>query len=49
MVLRLCDELDKAEDLHHYFQDLMQKYITENIIPKFNALRGMDLLKDYVR
>jgi hypothetical protein len=28
---------------------MMQKYISDNIIPAFNSLRGMDLLKDYVR
>jgi hypothetical protein len=44
MVLRLCDELDKSEDLHQYFTQLMSKYINENIIPKFDTLRGMDLL-----
>lgn len=49
MVLRLCDELDKAEDLHGYFQKMMKNYIDENIIPKFNRLRGMELLTDYVR
>ena len=49
MVLRLCDELDKSEDLHQYFTQLMSKYINENIIPKFDTLRGMDLLQDYVR
>jgi len=27
----------------------MQDYILKNIIPAFNSLRGMDLLKDYVR
>ena len=28
---------------------MMQDYILKNIIPAFNSLRGMDLLKDYVR
>lgn len=49
MVLRLCDELDKAEDLHVYFQDMMNEYIVNNIIPQFNRLNGMDLLQNYVK
>ena len=49
MVLRLCDELDKAPNLHEYFQKKLREYIDHIIIPKFKSLKGMDLLQDYVR
>jgi hypothetical protein len=49
MVLKLCDELDKAPDLHDYFQRKMESYISDIIIPQFRQKKGMDLLQNYVK
>ena len=34
VVLKICDELDRAKDLHDYFKAKLQKHISSNIMPE---------------
>jgi len=39
VVLKICDELDKAKDLHEYFKKKLKKHIEENVL---RALENKD-------
>ena len=49
MILRLCDELDKASELYAYYKDLVQDYIKNKINNELKKLEGEGLLKAYVK
>lgn len=49
MVLRLCDELDKAKELYDYFRETLTKYVEKTIVPSLRAKRDEVLLQEYVK
>jgi hypothetical protein len=49
MVLRLCDELDKAKDLNEYYKNTLQQHITNQIVPQIQKHRDEAMLREYVR
>lgn len=49
MVLRLCDELDKAKDLNEYYKKTLNEHISNSIMPNLNKLKEEALLKEFVR
>lgn len=49
MVLRLCDELDKAKDINDYFKLTLLKYINEKINPQLVKLQDETLVKEFTR
>ena len=49
MVLKLCDELDKAADLNVYFKDTLTKHIEKVVLPDLKKKKEEVLLKDYVK
>ena len=49
MVLKLCDELDKAADLNVYFKDTLTKHIEKIVLPDLKKKKEEVLLKDYVK
>jgi len=44
MVLRLCDELDKAKELNLYFKQTLIDHIDKHIIPELNSKKEEVLL-----
>ncbi len=49
IVLKLCDELDKAKDLHDYYIKTLTNYITQKIKPVLNSLHNENLLQAFVK
>jgi hypothetical protein len=49
MVLRLCDELDKAKDLNEYYRNTLNSQLEKRIVPEILKYREDALLKEYVR
>jgi hypothetical protein len=49
MVLKLCDENDKAKDLNDYFKNTLQNHIKNTIVPHLRKQREDTLLKEFVR
>jgi hypothetical protein len=49
MVLKLCDENDKAKDLNDYFKKTLQDHISKQIVPHLQKQREDTLLKEFVR
>ena len=49
VVLKLCDELDKAKDLNEYFKKVLQDYITNYSIPAMKKLKEEGLLQEFVK
>lgn len=49
MVLKLCDELDKAKDLNEYFKKTLQDHIGQTILPHLMRLKDDILIKEFVR
>mmetsp|Transcript_8828 Transcript_8828/g.6568 ORF Transcript_8828/g.6568 Transcript_8828/m.6568 type:complete len:107 (+) Transcript_8828:156-476(+) len=49
MVLKLCDENDKAKDLNDYFRNTLLAHISQRIVPTLKKLRDDSLLKEFVR
>ena len=49
MVLKLCDELDKAKELNDYFKKTLQDHINNTINPSIRKLSEEALLKEFVR
>ena len=49
MVLRLCDELDKAGDLNIYFKETLISHIEKTVLPDLRKKKEEVLLKDYVK
>ena len=49
MVLRLCDELDKAKDLNDYFRKTLQDHIEKTVVPDLKKKKDDVLLKDFVK
>jgi hypothetical protein len=49
MVLKLCDELDKAKDLNEYFKTTLQNHIKDTIVPHLRKQREETLLSEFVR
>ena len=49
MVLRLCDDLDKAKDLNEYYKKTLHDHISNSILPNLRKLKDEFLLKEFVR
>src|ERR1035437_7722643 len=49
MVIRLCDELDKANDINEYFKNTVINHITKTLLPDLQKKKGETLLKDYIK
>ena len=47
MVLKLCDELDKAKDLNEYYKKTLQDHITESILPHLKKQKEESLLREF--
>jgi hypothetical protein len=49
MVLRLCDELDKAKELNDYFKDTLIQHIQNTVLPDLRKKKEEILIKDFVK
>lgn len=49
MVLRLCDELDKAKDINDYFKKILLNYINDRINPQLLKLQDETLVKEFTK
>ena len=49
MVLRLCDELDKAKELNDYFRETLIKHIEKSVVPELRKKKEDVLIKDFVK
>ena len=49
MVLKLCDELDKAKELNIYFKETLVKHIDKTVVPELRKKKEEVLLRDYVK
>lgn len=49
MVLKLCDELDKAKELNDYFKQTLEKHIAKEILPHLQKLKQETLIKEFVK
>jgi hypothetical protein len=49
MVIRLCDELDKANDLNEYFKKTITEHINKTVLPELLKRKGESLLKEYIK
>lgn len=49
MVLRLCDELDKAKDLNDYYRKTLQDHIEKTVLPGLKLKKEEVLLRDFVK
>lgn len=49
MVLKLCDELDKAKELYDYFKKLLTDHIENTLVPELKKKKEDLLLKDFVK
>ena len=49
MVLRLCDELDKASELYVYFKETLIKHIEKTVLPDLKKKKEDVLIKDFVK
>ena len=49
MVLRLCDELDRAKELNDYFRETLIKHIEKTVVPELKKKKEEVLIKDFVK
>lgn len=49
IVLKLCDELDKASDLNEYFKKTLIRHVEQVVLPDLRKKKEEVLLKDYVK
>ena len=49
MVLKLCDELDKAAELNKYFKDTLINHIEKTVVPDLKKKKDSVLLRDFVK
>ena len=49
MVLRLCDELDKAKELNDYFKDTLVRHIEKTVLPDLRKKKEEILIHDFVK
>ena len=49
MVLRLCDELDKAKELNEYFKETLTTHIKKTVVPELAQLSDEVLITNFVR
>lgn len=49
MVLKLCDELDKASDLNNYFKKTLTDHIEKSVVPDLKKKKEDVLLRDFVK
>ena len=49
MVLRLCDELDKAKELNDYFKETLIRHIEKTVLPDLRKKKVEILIKDFVK
>lgn len=49
MVLKICDELDKAKDLHDYYKKKLENHIKESVLKELENLEEEVLLKVYIK
>ena len=49
MVLKLCDELDKAAELNNYFKKTLTDHIEKTVVPDLKKKKEDVLLRDFVK
>lgn len=49
VVLKVCDELDKAKELHEYFKAKLIKHIKDNVLSQLENKEEDVLLKLYIQ
>lgn len=49
MVLKICDELDKAKELHDYFKKKLLEHIQKVVIASLDHKEEEVLLKYYIK
>ena len=49
MVIKICDELDKAKDLHDYYKKKLENHIKESVLKELENLEEEVLLKVYIK
>jgi hypothetical protein len=49
MVLKLCDELDKAKELNEYFKDTLINHISKTVLADLRKKKEETLIKDFVK
>lgn len=49
MVLKLCDELDKAAELNTYFKKTLTDHIEKTVVPDLKKKKEDVLLRDFVK
>lgn len=49
IVLKLCDENDKAKDLNDYFKNTLQNHIKNTTVPALKKLKEETLLAEFVK
>ena len=49
VVLKVCDELDKAKELHDYFREKLTKHIKNNVLTELDNKNDELLLKIYIK
>lgn len=49
MVLKLCDELDKAAELNKYFKDTLINHIEKTVVPDLKKKKEDVLIRDFVK
>ena len=49
IVLRICDELDKAKELNEYFKKTLSEHIRTEVLPTLQKLKQDVLIREFVR
>jgi hypothetical protein len=49
MVLRLCDEMDKAADLNNYYKKTLTEHIEKTVLQDLKKKKDDVLLKSFVK
>jgi len=49
VVLKICDELDKAKELHEYYKEKLIKHIKQNVLTVLENKEEEVLLRVYIK
>lgn len=49
MVLKICDEMDKAKELHEYFKSKLESHIKQNVLTELEGKEDELLLKIFIK
>ena len=49
VILKICDELDKAKDLHEYFKKRLETHIKETVLRELQDKEEEVLLQVYIK